>query len=245
MKSQRDPEPMYISSMMDLMIIFVVSFVGLAINWKCLKDMDRDDKMRPPGTNQCLIKDVLTTFIKVTMVLSPFYLFFFWFLNEDYELPTWFQYILCYDQYVTTTARIYYSFNSLVIATMRYTYIVHNERVLRFGKDRAKAIFYYGSILIPFLLGVLNAFSVQTPRNIHNAAQSICIDFYLDSLNITIKDTDNIPGFGSPILFFAHQYFPVFIIVYLDAFLTVFGLLIFSNVIEGILYWKTFGTLRR
>ena len=245
MKHLRDPEPMYISSMVDLLIILVVSFVGVTVNWKFLKDMKEDDRMRPPGTNECLIKDVLDTFTKVVMIVSPFYLFFFWFLNEEYEITPWFQYLLCYEQYISSTFRLYWAFNSLVIATMRYTYIVHNERVLQFGKDRAKFIFYIGSILIPVVLGALNAVFVQTPTNIHNPAQSICIDYYLDLLNITLKDSNDILGFGSPILCVVYLYIPVDIVRYVHATLAVIGLLLFSNVIEGILYWKTFGEIRR
>ena len=245
MDNLREPEPLMVSSMLDLMILLVVSFTGIVINWKHLRNMNEDDKMRPPGTSECLIKDVLNTYTKVGMVGFPFHFFLNWFLNERYVLPAWFQYVLCYDQYVVNTFRWYYSFNSLVISTMRYTYIVQNKAVLRFGKEKAKAMFYYGSILIPILLAVLNAVSVQTPVHVLNVAATICVDFYLNSLNVTIEDANSIPGFGSPILMFVHQYISVDITHYVQVFLTVVAVVVLSNVIEGILYWKTFRVIRR
>ena len=244
-KSLLEPEPLYISSMVDLLIVFMVSFAGLIINWKFLSDMNEDDQRRPAGTSECLIKDVLNTSTKVAMVMMPIYQFLFWFLNEKYELPAWFQYLLCYDQYIYPTVRVYWGFNSLVIAAMRYTFIVHNTRVLHFGKERAKSIFYYGSIIIPIIMGILHALSVQTPTNVQNLSQSVCIDFYLDSLNITREDSHNIPGFGSPILSFVYQYVPSEVTDYVYTALTGICLVIFSNVLEGILYWKTFAEIKR
>ena len=244
-KSLLEPEPLYISSMVDLLIVFMVSLAGLIINWKFLRDMNEDDQRRPAGTNECLIKDVLSTITTVMMVSMPIYLFLFWFLNEKYKLPAWFQYLLCYDQYISATFRVYWGFNSLVIAAMRSTFIVHNTRVLHFGKERAKSAFYYGSVIIPIVLGVLHALSVQTPTNIQNLAQSVCIEFYLDSLNITREDSQNIPGFGSPILSFVHQYVPSDVTDYVYTALVGIWLVIFSNVLEGILYWRTFAEIRR
>ena len=245
MKTLNDSDPMYISSTMDLIIIIVISSVGIAINWKYLKDMNEDDRMRPPGTHECILKDVMTTYTKGMIVYGPFYFCFLWVLNEKFELPPWFQYLLCYDQYMSSTVRLYWGLNSLIIASMRYTFIVHNKRVLQFGKARVKAMFYYGSILIPILLAVLSACSVQVPANMHNLAQSICIDYYLEYHNISLQESKEVLDFGTPVLAYVHQYIPLEITGYIRTFVTVIGLLIFSNVLEGILYWKTFRAIRK
>ena len=238
-------EPMFLSSTFDLIISIVLALGGLSINWKLLKDMNEDDRRRPLGTNECIIKHVLDTYTKVMMVLAPFYLLFFWFLNQDYDLPTWLQYSLCYDQYISVTFRTYITFHSMVIATMRYTFIVHRERVMAYEREKIKKMFYYGSIIIPVLMGLINACSFQQPKHIHNLAQSKCVEYYLKTLNITALDSNSVSDFGSPILTFVHIYIPTEITNIVKRVLIFLVITIMSNVVDGVLYWKIFKVIRQ
>ena len=237
--------PMFVSSTFDLIISIVISLGGLSINWKLLKDMNEDDRRRPLGTSECLIKRVLTTYTKTMMVFAPFNLLFFWFLNQDYDLPMWLQYSLCYDQYISATFRIYVIFHSLVIATMRYTFIVHRERVMAYEREKIKKMFYYGSIIIPVLMGLINACSFQQPKHIHNLAQSKCVEYYLKTLNITALDSNSVSDFGSPILTFVHIYIPTEITNIVKRVLIFLVITIMSNVVDGVLYWKIFKVIRQ
>ena len=50
-------------------------------------------------------------------------------------------------------------FHSFVVGLMRYIFVVHNERVVSYGKEKAKKMFFLASILIPVFLtlwGFLN-----------------------------------------------------------------------------------------
>ena len=237
--------PLYISPTIDLFISMAISVVGVAINWKHLRNINEDYRKRDSGTDGCILNNILKCNAKVIIVVCPYYLLLFWFLNENYELPPWFQYALCYDQYIVTTLRIYVAFNSLVIATMRYIFIVHNKLVLKFGKANVKTMFYYGSIAIPVFLGVLNGCSIKLPRHVQQLPQTICVDFYLDTLNITLEESDAIPDFGSPILSFLQQYVPMELTSYVQTFVTIVGLLILSNLLEAVLYWRTFSVIRQ
>ena len=239
-------EHLYISSLIDFTISILVGATGFLINWKHLQGMKEDERMRSPGEAPSIINNVLITYTKVLMIITPYYLFLNWFLNEEFfDIPEWLQYLLCYDQYVSTFFRVYVSFNSFVIATMRYTFIVQHDGVLLFGKDKTKKLFYHGSYVVPIVIVFLNSFTLPVPENIQNPAQIICNALHHESLNITCKDNNCIPAQYSPLLSFAHNYIHADAIKYVGSFLKILVVTLLSNVAEGILYWRTFTFIKR
>ena len=245
MHSSIQNEPLYVSSLVDFVISILLSLAGILINWKHLRNMEEDEKMRSPGETPSLINDVMKTYTKVIMVLTPYYIFLNWILNEDLDFPEWFQYAVCYDQYLAHFSIIYYAFNSFVIATMRYTFIVHQNRVLVFGKEKAKSMFYHGSYTIPIAIAFLNAFTNPMPQSMQNSAQLLCNAFHRDSLNITCGDSNGIRDECSPILSLTHYYVPLEVTKYVGAFVKLLFIIILLNVVEGSLYFKTFRSIKR
>ena len=239
-------EPMYVSPIVDFFITILVSITGLLINWKYLKNMKEDDRMRSPGEGPSAIKDIMIMYTKIEMVVTPYYLFFNWFLHgEFFDLPQWFEYLLCYDQYLSNFTRIFNVFNSLVTASIRYMLIVHHDRVMSFGKDTLTSLFYHGSYIVPIILEVLTAFTTQMPENFKNPAQLICNVFHHESHNLTCKDINCIGDQYSPLLSFSHTFVPIEITDYLGIILKMVFVIIAANIVEGILYWKTFSEIKR
>lgn len=239
-------EPMYISSVGDIIIIILISLCGLLINWKFLKNMNEDDKDRPPDSNGNIIKDVMTTHTKTLMVIVPPILLLFWLLNEDLEQPMWLQYLFCYERVIVMCFRLYFGFTSLVVATMRYTFIVHQNNATLFGIEKAKTIFYYGSIVIPLMIGIMHECTIgEVPEVFRDTPRSICIDSYRNSHNITDFNFNVTQSIGSPIYSFVHRYISTEITYYVSHFVHILQAIIFLNAVEGILYWKTFSYIKR
>ena len=71
----------------------------------------------------------MVTRTKASFTYLP-YAFLAWFLSQGYILPEWFYHLLSYEQYLTIFLRFFFPFTSLVIASMRYVFIVHNKKVL-------------------------------------------------------------------------------------------------------------------
>ena len=208
MKSFFKSEPLYYSCGVDLIIITTISVLIVAINSKYLKDMNEDDKTRPPGTPPCLISDVMRTRTKLGMIQTPFYYYLSWILIQQFKLPDWFYHTICNTEpYYRLFAHFYFSSTSLIISLMRYIFIVHNRKVLEFGKEKAKKMFYCFSVGIPLLLGALHAATIPTPPASYNVAHRVCNAFHETSYNMTcgvngIKDDCN------PILTFVLQHVP-------------------------------------
>ena len=165
-----------------------------------------------------------------------------WFVHEDFELPAWLQYSLCYGGYIIFWARIYFGFTSLVIALMRYTFVVHQNAVIQFGIDRAKMLFYYASIVIPIIIGILEACTLPAPGL---ALTDICIESYGQRHNITYLNLNLTESVASPIYLFVRHYISTKILYYVGCFVRALTIIIMTNVVEGILYWRSFASIKR
>ena len=244
MKSFFKSEPLYYSCGVDLIIITTISVLIVAINSKYLKDMNEDDKTRPPGTPPCLISDVMRTRTKLGMIQTPFYYYLSWILIQQFKLPDWFYHTICNTEpYYRLFAHFYFSSTSLIISLMRYIFIVHNRKVLEFGKEKAKKMFYCFSVGIPLLLGALHAATIPTPPASYNVAHRVCNAFHETSYNMTcgvngIKDDCN------PILTFVLQHVPSYLTFGIGILVKLIYILTIANVLDGILYFKTFKKIR-
>ena len=240
MKPFHFDDPLYFSSIIDLIILTVMSVLIIIVNLKYLNDMNEDDKNRHPGTPPCLISDVMRTRTKIAMVVSPYYYALVWFLSQGLYLPAWFYHLLCYDQYLLLFQRFFYSFTSFIIAVMRYTFIVHNTKVLEFGKEKAKKLAHYGSVIIPIVFTALHAFTLPVPPSGYNLPHRICIDFLETSYNMTCGDPNGVKDDCAPILSVVQPYANLNVTKVIGIFVKVFYVFCCLNILEGILYWKTF-----
>ena len=109
-------------------------------------------------TENGLVTEVTKLNIATMMIAGPFWLAFI--TSADFIHPLnevigeWF----CVVGWVTIVLswEIMF-FNSFIVAVMRYIFIIHDEKVKIYGKQKARKIFLLLSFLIPFLLVVLIA----------------------------------------------------------------------------------------
>ena len=236
---------LYISPSIDFVIIVIVSLLVILVNSKYLRNMKEESKNRKPGEAPSSIQDIMITRTKLAMVAAPFYLFLNWFLTQDYFLPAWFLKVLCYDQYMNMFNRFYLASHSLAISSMRYFFIVHNERVLIFGKDLAKKVFYNLSIGAPLVLTILHACTIPVPPKAYNPPQKSCHNFMESTYNLTCGDIEGIKDDCAPILSLVLKYIPSEITQAVGIFVKIIFVILCSNLVEGILYWKTFGFINK
>ena len=235
---------MHFVSIFDLIMCILISVFGILINVKFLKTMKDDERNLGTNSTGLLVKRVMTTYTITLIVSIPIRLILSWFLNENFELPTLFQYGICYGIYFIHGLRIYQAFNSLVVASMRYTFVMHHNAILRFGKEDAKTVFYYGSISIPIMIEILFAFSFPKPLTF-SLVVSICNDSYQDSYSTTGLNVTITQDFSLPVYSFVPRYISADITFYVKAFVSLLIGMILSNVVEGVLYYKTFGKIKR
>ena len=232
--------PMYISPELDLVVIITMSILVTLVNRKFLKDMKDDGRK-----SSSLIRSVMTSRTKAFIVAVPGFMLLHWSLTLNYRFPDWFYQALCYEQYIATFFRFYFGFDSLIISFMRYFFIVYNKTALLLGKERMKKFFYFSSIMVPLIMTVLHACTLPVPPSVYSIAQKTCHRYLEVSYNITcqadlIGNTDNC----APILLVVNKQIPTMITQHVGIIVKLVYILICSNIMEGILYWRTFKMIR-
>ena len=187
-----------------------------------------------------LVNDILKMFLRVQMVYWPVTVLFSTTTDFFYPLRdmvgAWycnfgFLWIVCGMTLVL--------FHSFIVGLMRYVFVVHNERVVGYGKERAKKLFFLASIMIPVfvtLWGYLNGrdtsaiSSLNKCNGVHH--QAFLIE---NSIGSTMKRNfcvfekyEHDPG----------QFLATIGQISCKLYSALYVLMGF-NVVEGLLYWRT------
>ena len=236
MSSIQFEEPMYFSAEVDLFIIITFSTLGILVNRKFLKDMKDDERASSPS----LIQDVMVARTKAVMVVHPLSSLLYWSLTLDHHYPDWYYQIVCYEQYSTMFWRFYFGFTTFIISSIRYIFIVYNERVLSIGKEEVKRIFYILSIFLPLTMTILHACVLPEPPSSYNIAHKTCNKYLEASYNMTCQITNGIHDNCAPILPIVMEYIPTGVAKVVGVMVKVMYIVMCTNIMEGILYWRTF-----
>ena len=245
--SQKVVSPLFISSFWDIVIIFMVVLIGLTVNKKYLTDLVKDDKELGPNSNGILIKDITFTHTKLLMIYIPTYLILIWCLHDNIHVPEWFMHLMCYEKHIILFFRIYFGLTSLIIACLRYIFIVHHDKVLEFGVSRTKKVFYYAHLVIPMILAGLYACIPPNPStvgtwNARITQQTCQKSVELSSTKVNFDENHNATYFIDEHLrniYWDELIYPVTMVVRISI------IVILSNVLEGLFYWRTFSRMKR
>ena len=143
-------------------------------------------------------------------------------------------------RYVYTFFRDYLQFHSLVIAICRYTFIIWESTAEKIGIIRLRKLFIGASIVVPLLSS--SFYEVTRPITKNYVSWFYGIDFSQEFSNTTnkIEDSSLDQKFESIAYRVVNSYFSSFVIESLELIETTLFFVIYSNVIEGILYANIF-----
>ena len=143
-------------------------------------------------------------------------------------------------RYAYTFFRDYLQFHSLVIAICRYTFIVWESTAEKFGITRLRRLFIGASIVVPLLTSTL--YEVTCPIEKFYVSWFYGIGLSQEFSNTTNKIEESLVDrkFDSLAFRVVNSYFSSFVIDCVKFIETALFSLIYSNVIEGILYANIF-----
>ena len=225
------PLPNPIFAAVNLGISFVILVLGEYINTRVLQFVKRETG---------LVMDVLKVFLYVQMVYWPIATFFS--ASTEFVYPignmvgSWF----CFAEFFwLVTGMTFILFHSFVVGLMRYIFVVHEEKVICFGKDKAKNIFFWFAILVPCVLatwGFLNNRDTSTIASLNKCKGQHHKVFLLEN-NYDSTAKRNFCYYES------YEGQEDSIIATLKRIsCTLHSVLFFIlgfNVVEGLLYWRT------
>ena len=127
----------------------VIVILGESVNIKIWKMIKKETG---------ILSDVTKLFVCTQMVYLPYLVFFI--ISTDFIHPLY----GVIGQWYCTCGWVVFLFggmiissHSFVVAFMRYFFIIHETRAKAFGKEKAQNLFFYLSILIPFIFVVTGA----------------------------------------------------------------------------------------
>ena len=195
-------------------------------------------------SSSSLIHNVMALRTKSIMAVVPTFMLLHWSLTLNYRFPDWFYQSLCYEQYNAMFWRFYFGFTSLIIALMRYFFIVHNDKALLLGKQRMKRIFELLNVMVPLIMTVSHACTLPVPPSAYNTAQKTCYEFLEVSHNMTCRDSNGITDNCAPILPIVIERIPTAVTNVVGIIIKIMYIIMCSNILEGILYWRIFKMIR-
>ena len=152
-------------------------------------------------------------------------------------------------RFVYTIFRIYVSFNSLIIAICRYSFIVYEKQVITFGFNRVRSILQSSSVVVPIVLAFSNEVTNQIeitwsclfmPQANKNHQPDYDNITYIFCANKQVEDINE-----SMIYNIFNRYLTPSVTEGLKIFHTVMVVTIGSNVLEGLMYLHIFAYIRR
>ena len=102
-----------------------------------------------------LVKNITTVLVLVQMVFWPCWLVLVTvtdlIISPNKAIGNWFCHVANFLFYFLGNV---ITFHSFIIAVMRYVFIIHNEKIQRFGIEKMKKIFLILTVTIPLLVAV-------------------------------------------------------------------------------------------
>ena len=143
-------------------------------------------------------------------------------------------------RYAYTFFRDYLQFHSLVIAICRYTFVIWESTAEKFGVTRLRRLFISASIVVPLLTSTLYEVTCPVENFYVSWFYGIGISQELANTTNTIEELLHDRKFESLAFMVVNSYFSSFVVDLLQCIETALFSIIYSNVIEGILYANIF-----
>ena len=231
-----------------LCICFIVIPLGIALNKDLYAKIKNEEHKEKGKIVQTLMKQYsLLQCIACSLLLVLFGLFYLCYHVYNLISEPYGHYLLNTLRFVHGLYRDYVSFNSLIIAIIRYTFVVMGTNAEAFGISKLHHLFIGCSIGIP----IFNNFLYEATQPIEPLYLSIfyekpksMIDGTKNYQNLTngvdINDT-----YESTIFILVKEYLPSQIRYLLIVMEDIMMIILYSNILEGILYSYTMISVKR
>ena len=131
------------------------TIAGIAIGKK-FYDNVRKEEHQERGK---VIQKIMKTYALVQCIGWPIVMILAWLLYINKFVLTILQHDITRQAMISlrfgyTMFRVYVGFNSLIIAICRYSFIIHEDQVFKFGVNRIRSILQICSVVIPIVLAL-------------------------------------------------------------------------------------------
>ena len=161
--------------------------------------------------------------------------------------PIWANYIIILGRFLYTVFSTYLACNSLIVATIRYVFVVCDESAARFGINKLRKTFLFASFCVPIFIAVLNEAMMPIANNWIIILMPTTNDVLRKEEFGYLLHPDNSTYFikSSPLFWFTSNYLNSTFNDIWRVICQILVFLAFSNVIEGFIYMNIYCYYRR
>ena len=143
-------------------------------------------------------------------------------------------------RYLNVFFRDYLQFHSLIVAICRYTFIILESKAERFGISRLRRLFIGSSIAVPLLTSTLYELTCPIEKSYISWFYGISLNQGIANSTGKNEEPAHDEDFESVAFTLFNSYFSSFVIDSVGLIETALFSIIYSNVIEGLLYTHIF-----
>ena len=232
------------TTFIDFLCSLVIGLLGVIVNYRFLKKLQKEKRSRPEGRKGNVIEPVMQLFCKVQILYWPYYLLYFW-LQFNGIIPSsfmsgWSWSCLVIAQEAIKFGRNIIAWNSAFVAFIRYIYIVHREKSNQWDFDRVGKWFRVASIGIPTVYNTIDVLTNGVWEYQRGDAFYNCISFNLGLNNTNNFTTPNIYPYAWSV-----EYLPKSLILSIYYTVWVLKILIYGNIVDGYFYLSIYRCIKR
>ena len=149
-------------------------------------------------------------------------------------------YLISTFRFCMTFVRDYVQFHSLIIALCRYVFIVFDTKAEVFGIKNLRALFISSSVAIPFLSALTYEMTIPIEEAYLHLFYNQTHPTIATEKNTYSNEVPSLILYQSPVFSFVQKYFPTVLFDAIHLFDIIMFLIMYSNILEGIIYAHTF-----
>ena len=233
-----------IDMVLYLIILIVVMPISIYINKKLYTNIKNEEHRDKGRIVQSIMKQFslvqCVSWPLITLAVGLYYL-----CNNILDLvpESYARYLSNTIRFVYNLNRDYVSFNSLIIATIRFTFIVIGRKAESIGIARLRILFISCSIGIP----IVNNFLYEATQPF----EQVWITIFHNKSNYSVEKIKNVTesyknhSFDSLIFILTNQYLPTQLTFALKLMEDIMMIILYSNLLEGLMYGYTIYVYKR
>ena len=161
--------------------------------------------------------------------------------------PIWANNIIILGRFMYTVFSTYLACNSLIVATIRYVFVVCDESAARFGINKLRKAFLFASFCVPIFIAVLNEAMMPIANNWIIILMPTTNDALRKEEFGYLLHPDNSTYFikSSPLFWFTSNYLNSTFNDIWRVICQILVFLAFSNIIEGFMYMHIYCYYKR
>ena len=218
----------------------IICVFGVRVNYVFRRKLQKEKKSTPLGQKGNVVEPLMNTFCVIQMVYWPFDILFMWIMSNQIIPAKYMDGWWCYAIYPIGIkfGRICIGYNSLLVALIRYIYIVHQKKANNWEFARVGRLFRAIAIAFPLCMETAGFFTQSDSFLTTQENFPECIASY-QGLNNT--DHIQIESWDK----WTMNFVPEWIVLTIGYVVLFVHLVVLLNVFEGFLYFAIYKSITR